>query len=129
MEYNNNKSNKHQYVDLDAVCKASDFMHNRPSSTHNNKIKISQNNKEDHELIMGKQRQKFETSNEHRRPTATQVQKHQQPLIYSIDQATLAGLPKRTQSPLDDVEGRVGIFAHGPSYHDQEFPWKSPEVG
>ena len=55
MEYNNNKSNKHHINDSDGVCIDSDFIHTTPLSTHDNEIKISLNDKEDQELIMGKQ--------------------------------------------------------------------------
>ena len=48
--------------------------------------------------------------------TGTASQNIQQPL--TTDQATLASSPRRDPNPLDDVEGRVGISAHGPSYHD-----------
>ena len=92
-------------------------MHIRPLYTHDKEIKINQNNKEDHELIMGKQGQEFEASNEYRRPAATQDQRHQQPLTNSIDQATLAGLPRRTLSPFDDVKDIIGISTLEPSHH------------
>ena len=36
----------------------------------------------------------------------------------TIDQATLESPHRRDPNPLDDVEGRAGISAHGPSYHD-----------
>ena len=55
----NNKSNKNHFD-------ASDLMHTRPSSTHNDEFNTSQNNKEDRELIMGKQEQRLETSKEQR---------------------------------------------------------------
>ena len=38
--------------------------------------------------------------------------------LLTIDQATLASLPRRDPNPLDDVEGRARISAHGPSYHE-----------
>ncbi|XP_057542907.1 uncharacterized protein LOC130821241 [Amaranthus tricolor] len=117
MEFNNNKSNKHHHVNFYGVCIASDFMHIRPLSTHDKEIKINQNNKEDHELIMGKKGQEFEASNEYRRPAATQDQRHQHPLTNSIDQANLAGLPRRTLSPFDDVKDIIGISTLEPSHH------------
>ena len=46
----------------------------------------------------------------------TASQNIQQPL--TTDQAILASSPRRDPNPLDDVEGRAGISAHGPSYHD-----------
>ena len=122
---NNNKSNKNHFD-------VSDFTHTRPLSTHDNETKINLNNKEDQELIMGKQEQELEASKEHRRPATTQNQRHQQPLTSSTDQDTLAGLPRRILSPRDDVEDIFGISTLEPSYHGSrvllmiiESTWKS----
>ena len=90
-------------------------MHTRPSSTHNDEFNTSQNNKEERQLIMGKQEQRLETSKEQREPTGTANSNIQQLLTSFTDQATLAGLPRRDPSPWDDVEGRFGISTHAPS--------------
>ena len=61
-----------------------------------------------------------DSRNNPKKPTATQDKKHsdhQQLMTNPTDQATLAGLYRRTLSPWDDVEGIIGISTLGPSHH------------
>ena len=57
-----------------------------------------------------------ETTKEHN-PTELGKTDQQHKLTPTADQATLAGSPRRSLNPWDDVEGRSGISTHGPSCH------------
>ena len=119
---NNNKSNKKHVDELYEACEDSNFMHTNPSSTYKDESNISQNNQEDNQLIMRKQKQELRNKEDQQQAKIKGIQSHQQPLTNSTDQATLAGLPRRTQGPLDDVEGIIGISTLGPSHHGPRVP-------
>ncbi|XP_057545740.1 uncharacterized protein LOC130824737 [Amaranthus tricolor] len=114
---NNNKNNKNHVDEFYEACEDSDFIHTNPSSTYSDESNTSQNNQEDNQLIMRKQKQELKNNNDQQQAKIRGIQGHQQPLTNSTDQATLAGLPRRTQGPWEDVEGIIGISTLGPSHH------------
>ena len=63
--------------------------------------------------------QSYKSSKQQKSLATIQEQKHtdhQKLLTCSTDQTTLVGLPRRTLSPWDEVEGIFGISTHGTCY-------------